>query len=136
MKAASELQSVSLTITEAVVLAYAELSDDFNPIHVDADFAATTPMGRPIAHGTLSLCLLWQCLQRSLGADALAGLDLQVRFVKPVYIGDVITAGGRPGEAGAAGHYDVWVRGQDGGDRITGTVILDAQDPEHNGDSA
>ncbi|MNR53632.1 hypothetical protein D3C85_1736760 [compost metagenome] len=92
-------------------------------------------MGRPIAHGTLSLCLLWQCLQRSLGADALAGLDLQVRFVKPVYIGDVVTAGGQPGEGGA-GNYDIWVRGQDGSDRIIGAVVLDAGDGAEQGDRA
>ncbi|WP_313624769.1 MaoC/PaaZ C-terminal domain-containing protein [Achromobacter sp.] len=135
MKAIGELQPVSLTVTEAVIQAYAELSDDFNPIHVDADFAATTPMGRPIAHGTLSLCLLWQCLQRGLGADALSGLDLQVRFVKPVYVGDVVTAGGQPGEAGS-GHYDVWVRGQDASDRIVGAVILNPRDPADQGDRA
>ncbi len=135
MKTPGELQPVSLAVTEAVIQAYAELSDDFNPIHVDADFAATTPMGRPIAHGTLSVCLLWQCLQRSLGGDALTGLDLQVRFVKPVHIGDVVTAGGQPGKAGAE-HYDVWVRGQDGSDRIVGVVVLDPRDPANQGDRA
>lgn len=135
MNNVKELRSVSLAVTQAVVQSYAELSDDFNPIHVDAAFAATTSMGRPIAHGTLSLCLVWQCLQRSLGAGALASLDLQVRFVKPVYIGDVITAGGQPGDAGA-GHYDIWVRGQDGSDRIVGTVIAGAPDADEQGDSA
>ncbi len=78
-------------------------------------------MGRPIAHGTLSLCLVWQCLQRNFGAQALADLDLQVRFIKPVYIDDVVTAGGQSSEA-SPGQYDVWVRGQDGSDRIVGTV--------------
>lgn len=121
MNQPTRLHEVSLTVTEATVLAYAELTDDFNPIHVDAAFAAGTPMGRPIAHGTLSMNLLWLSLQRSFGSQALAGLELQVRFVRPVYIGEVVTAGGQPSEAGP-GLYDVWVRGDDGSDRIVGTV--------------
>lgn len=117
------LHTVSLEITEAVIAAYAELANDFNPIHVDAAFAATTPMGKPIAHGTLSMCLLWQWVEQNFGAQALADTDLQVRFIKPVYIGDVVTAGGR-GSDEHPGQYDVWVRGQDGADRIVGTLQI------------
>lgn len=135
MNTMTELRTASLAVTEAIIRSYAELTDDFNPIHVDAEFAAATPMGRPIAHGTLSLCLLWQCLQRNLGALALADLDLQVRFVKPVYIGDVVTAGGQACEA-VPGQYDVWVKGQDGSDRIVGTVTLEAGGGADQGDSA
>lgn len=134
MNTATALQTASLAVTEEIVWSYAELTDDFNPIHVDAQFAATTPMGRPIAHGTLSLCLVWQCLQRNFGAQALADLDLHVRFIKPVHIGDVVTAGGQPSEA-APGHYDIWVRGQDGSDRIVGTVALGAGSPTARGDT-
>ncbi len=125
MSTVTTLTLISLAMTEEIIRSYAELTDDFNPIHVDPEFAAKTPMGRPIAHGTLSLCLVWQCLQRNLGAQALAGLDLQVRFIKPVYIGDLVTAGGQPSEV-APDQYDIWVRGQDGSDRIVGTVSLDA----------
>jgi len=117
------LRSASLTVTEETVRSYAELTDDFNPIHLDAEFAARTPMGRPIAHGTMSLCLLWQCLQRNFSTQAFNELNLDVRFVKPVYIGDVVTAGGQPSEV-VPGQYDVWVRGQDGSDRIVGVVTV------------
>lgn len=133
MKTATELCTVSLTVTEEIIRSYAELTDDFNPIHVEADFAAKTPMGRPIAHGTLSLCLVWQCLQRNLGAQALNNLDLQVRFIKPVYIDDVVTAGGQPSET-VVGLYEVWVRGHDGSDRIVGTAILDVGGDKQRGD--
>lgn len=135
MNTATALRTASLNVTEEIIRSYAELTDDFNPIHVDAEFAAQTPMGRPIAHGTLSLCLVWQCLQRNFGAQALADLDLQVRFIKPVYIDDVVTAGGQPNEA-EPGQYDVWVRGQDGSDRIVGTVTLDAGCDTQRGDVA
>lgn len=123
MSTVNELRTASLTVSEEIIRSYAELTDDFNPIHIDAEFAAETLMGRPIAHGTMSLCLVWQCLQQNFGSRALAHLDLQARFVKPVYVGDVLTAGGRP-SGSESGRYDVWVRGQDRSDRVVGTVIL------------
>ena len=63
------LKSCRLTVTESVIRAYAELTNDFNPIHLDAEFAAATPMRRPIAHGTISLCLMWQCLGKNFPVD-------------------------------------------------------------------
>ncbi len=42
------------TITEADIVNFAGLSGDFNPIHVDHEFAKTTPFRRPIAHGLLA----------------------------------------------------------------------------------
>lgn len=115
------LRTASLTVTEVAIRAYAELTDDFNPIHVDAAFAATTPMGKPIAHGTLSLCLLWQWVGLNFPAQTLGTLNLDVRFVKPVYIGDQLSAGGEPDEA-APGQWKVWVRAQDGTDRVVGLL--------------
>ena len=52
------LQEISLRADRQAILAYAELTGDFNPIHVDPEFAAKTPMGGVIAHGTLSLNLI------------------------------------------------------------------------------
>jgi 3-hydroxybutyryl-CoA dehydratase len=115
------LHPARLTVTEAAIRAYAELTDDFNPIHLDGDFAAKTPMGRPIAHGTMSLGLIWQCLGLNFPADALATTALDVRFVKPVYIGDELMAGGEA-DPEQAGRWKVWVRAQDGLDRIVGTL--------------
>ncbi len=135
MRTTTELRTASLYITAEIIQSFAELTDDFNPIHVDAAFAAKTPMGRPIAHGTMSLCLVWQCLQRNFGAQALADLDLQVRFIKPIYIDDVVTAGGKKSES-VRGQYDIWVRGQDDSDRIVGTVTLYAGGDTLQGDMA
>lgn len=135
MNTATALRTASLTVTAETVRSYAELTDDFNPIHLDAEFAAKTVMGRPIAHGTMSLCLLWQCLQRNFGAQAFSELNLDVRFVKPVYIGDVVTAGGQRSET-VAGQYDLWVRGQDGSDRIVGTATPHVGGDPQQGDMA
>ena len=115
------LKPAQLTVTMDAIRAYGELSNDFNPIHVDPEFAATTPMGGVIAHGTLSLCLLWQAVQHSFCAEVFNDLDLDVRFVKPVRVGDVLTAGG---ERQPDGSYAVWVRGPAGDDRIVGQIQL------------
>ena len=114
------LQTATLKVDAATIRAYAELTDDFNPIHLDPEFAATTPLGGVIAHGTLSVCLLWQALFRSFGDRAFDGLDLDIRFIKPVRIGETLLAGGEPGAAD--GCFDVWVRGDDGSDRVVGTL--------------
>lgn len=107
------------------ILDYAALTNDYNPIHVDREFAAKTPFGGIIAHGTMSVALIWQALAKTLGRDALDRIHLDIRFMKPVRIGDTVAGGGelRPG---AAGVYDVWVKNEDGkGDLlISGTATI------------
>lgn len=118
----SHLSPARLTISAAVIAAYADLTQDHNPIHLDAEFAARTPMGGVIAHGTMSIGLIWQAVQCS-GAD-LDGASLDIRFVKPVRIGETLCAGGtrHPDEPGT---YEVWVRDEHDGDaRLTGTLRL------------
>lgn len=52
-----ECVSPSVTVTEAMVNAYAELTGDFTPVHVDEAYAKTTPFGTRVAHGLLGLSL-------------------------------------------------------------------------------
>jgi acyl dehydratase len=98
--AAGETASFARTITERDLLLTAEITGDHDPLHVDAAYAATTPYGRRIAHGTLVLGLLSACAsaiaQRAIangaeGTPASLGYD-RVRFLKPVFIGDRLTA--------------------------------------------
>jgi 3-hydroxybutyryl-CoA dehydratase len=117
------LDPITLTADPEMIRAYAELTDDFNPIHLDPEFAAKTAMGGCIAHGTMSICLLWESLFRTFGDDAGGRLELDVRFVKPVRVGETIRTGGELRDA-EPGCYTVWVRGADGSDRVTGTVRL------------
>jgi len=104
---------------------YADITGDYNPIHLDPEFAAKTPMGGIIAHGMLSLSLIWQSLYATFGLDHINDVTLDVRFVRPVRENDLAIAGGsRKDEAGA---YEVWVRAENNSRAetvIAGTAIL------------
>ena len=115
-----KLKECSQYITAELIRQYAALTNDYNPIHIDPDFAATTPAGTIIAHGTLSVNLIWQSLAYSLGAAHLDDGILDIRFVAPVRIGDTITAGGCV-LADRADAYDVWAMNHKGEKTITGT---------------
>ncbi|MCC7427387.1 MAG: acyl dehydratase [Alphaproteobacteria bacterium] len=106
-----------MVVDRAAIIAYAAITDDFNPLHVDEAFASGTPFGRPIAHGMLSLNLLWQSLRRAFGSAM--PVALEVRFVRPVLQGTRVTAGG---QHRAEGGFDVWVRDADGQEVIHGTA--------------
>lgn len=118
-----DLPTSTLRVTAEVITTYAELTQDFNPLHLDPAFAATTPMKAVIAHGTLSINLIWQSVAAAFGETALECADLRIRFLRPVGIGETLVAGGsRSSES--ADRYDVWVRGSDDGDRLAGTVTI------------
>ena len=118
----TKLNDVSLTVDQAKVRQYAEITDDFNPIHLDAEFAAKTPMNGVIAHGTMSMNLIWQAITATFGMDAAAGAELDIRFIRPVRLGDVVTAGGEALSDG--GGFKVWVRNQTGEPVIEGTATI------------
>ncbi|MGG3738459.1 MaoC family dehydratase [Aeribacillus pallidus] len=84
--------SCSKTITEADVVLYAGLSGDFNPIHIDKEYAKNTRFKERIAHGLLTSSLLSQLLGMYLPGKGSIYMEQTLRFTAPVYIGDTITA--------------------------------------------
>ena len=84
--------STSKQITDSVVRAFAELSGDYNPIHLDDEFAANTRFGRRIAHGMISGALISAVLGYELKDRKIVYLSQTMRFVSPVYIDDTVTA--------------------------------------------
>lgn len=107
--------------SEAVGL-YAELTADFNPIHVDADHAARSPFGRPIAHGTMSLALLLEAVTETFGGGAWPD-ELDIRFVRPLPVGATARAGGRLSD-GAQGRYEVFVETDEGARTLEGVLTV------------
>src|SRR3972149_1647477 len=97
-KLPAELRPVTKTINFDTILRYADLTDDYNPIHVDREFAAKSPMKGIIAHGTMSMNLIWQAFRGTLGNAAIERAVLDVRFVRPVRENDMVTGGGERGK--------------------------------------
>lgn len=76
-------------VTDKMVRQFAEMSGDFNPIHVDEEFAAKTRFKRRIAHGMIVGALFSRCLVESLGHGGVY-LGQNMKFVTPVFIDDII----------------------------------------------
>ncbi|HKG97327.1 MAG TPA: MaoC family dehydratase [Pyrinomonadaceae bacterium] len=83
---------ITKTITEADVQAFAGLTGDHNPVHVDNAFAKTTRFGRTIAHGMLTASLISSVLANKLPGEGSVYLGQTLQFVAPVFPGDEITA--------------------------------------------
>jgi 3-hydroxybutyryl-CoA dehydratase len=84
--------STSKQITDAVVRAFAELSGDYNPIHLDDEFAAKTRFGRRIAHGMISGAMLSAVLGYEFRERRIVYLSQTMKFIAPVFIDDTVTA--------------------------------------------
>lgn len=72
--------------------AFAEVSGDTNPVHLDEAYAKTTPFGGRIAHGMLSAAYISAVLGTKLPGPGAIYLSQQLRFRRPVKIGDPVTA--------------------------------------------
>lgn len=90
----SEGQSAEMTrdATAEVTRAFADLSGDHNPIHLDEAYAKTTPFGGTIAHGMLSAAYLSAVLGEKLPGSGAVYLNQTLRFRRPVRVGEAVTA--------------------------------------------
>jgi len=82
--------SKTRVVTDELIRTFAEVSGDFNPIHLDEEFAKTTRFGRRIAHGMLSGAFISAVLGYEFEARKIVYLSQTMRFVAPVFIDDTI----------------------------------------------
>jgi 3-hydroxybutyryl-CoA dehydratase len=121
------VQPVVRTLTQDQLNAYADASGDHNPIHVDPQFAATTPFGGTIAHGMLVLALIGEMMYAAHGEAWLASGKLKVRFKAPTRPGDTVTASAELSkEAGGTREYAVQCVNQRGEVLIEGRAMVAA----------
>lgn len=90
-----DLPGIEKTITQENINRYAEVSQDFNPIHVDEDFARKTPLGGTIAHGMLIMAYISQMMTAAFGQSWLTGGKLSTRFKTPARPGDILNITGK-----------------------------------------
>lgn len=79
-------------VTEDDVDTFARVTGDYNPMHVDEEFAEKTQFHKRIAHGMLSAGLISACIGNKMPGPGAIYLNQTLRFSKPVYFGDVLVA--------------------------------------------
>ncbi|MDX9861783.1 MAG: MaoC family dehydratase [Rhodospirillales bacterium] len=95
-----EHTAFSKTVTDADIALFSAISGDFDPVHVDEEYARKTPFGRRIAHGIFVLGLLSAAESEMSRRIVARGSSLKpvtlgydrIRFIKPVFVGDTLTA--------------------------------------------
>ena len=88
----TDFPSVSELVTQQSIDAYAEISGDFNPLHVDPEVAAASEFGGIIAHGPVALHPFFRAACQWLGVEALPpGSEVKVTYRAPTRPGDELT---------------------------------------------
>ena len=84
--------SMTKSFTEKDVLQFAKISADMNPLHIDEEAAKNGLFGKRVAHGILVSGLISAVLGTKLPGEGTIYLGQELRFRKPVFLDDVITA--------------------------------------------
>jgi 3-hydroxybutyryl-CoA dehydratase len=83
--------SAARTVAEADVVAFAAVSGDANPVHLDADYAATTPFKQRIAHGMLTASFISALIAGRLPGPGAVYISQTLSFRRPVLFGAAVT---------------------------------------------
>ncbi|HEX6124114.1 MAG TPA: MaoC family dehydratase [Pyrinomonadaceae bacterium] len=83
--------STERLVTDELIRRFADVSGDYNPIHLDEDVAKNTRFGRRIAHGMLSGAFISAVLGYELTERRIVYLSQTLKFTAPVFIGDQVT---------------------------------------------
>ena len=89
------LPEITKIVTQRNINLYAEASRDFNPVHLNEDFARKAGLDGTIAHGMLILAYVSEMLTSAFGLMWLTGGKLDVRFKAPAHPGETITVSGK-----------------------------------------
>ncbi len=86
-----EWTSPARTITEADVVTFASMTGDFNRLHIDRQFAESTPYGQRVAHGLLGLSWSAGLASRAPDVETLAFAAIRNwEFLRPLFFGDTV----------------------------------------------
>ena len=100
-----------------------------NPIHYDREFARSVGLEAPIATGVMSSAYLSEMLTRAFGIEWLRSGAIDVKFIRPIYAGDTVTARGRvtaktETSTGSRVFLDIWCETQRGEPVTVGTASV------------
>ena len=81
---------VTHVVTERDLILFAEVSGDVNPVHLDEEFAASTPFKGRIAHGMFSGALISAAIACEMPGPGTIYIGQEISFLRPVRLGDEI----------------------------------------------
>lgn len=84
--------SISHTITDEKIKAFAKISEDFNPIHLDEDYAKNSKFGKRIAHGAMVTSFFSALFAMELPGAGSIYVSQNTQFKKPVFLDDTVLA--------------------------------------------
>jgi len=84
--------SYSQTVTDADIKAFAGISGDNNPVHMDQEYASESQFGNRIAHGLMSASYFSALFGTKLPGPGCVYVEQNLKFLRPVFIGDTVTA--------------------------------------------
>ena len=84
--------STERLVTDELIRKFADVSGDYNPIHLDEEVAKDTRFGKRIAHGMLSGAFISAVLGYEFSERRIVYLSQTLKFTAPVFIGDTVTA--------------------------------------------
>lgn len=90
--AVGTVASTKQRVTKEAVADMAKVSQDYNPIHVDEEYARGHYFGRCIAHGLFCEAMISRLLGTDLPGEGTVLLSQNIRYMAPVYVGDTVTA--------------------------------------------
>ena len=91
LKPGDQWTTQARTVTETDVVNFACLTGDFDPLHIDHEFAKQTPFGRPLAHGLLGLSFVAGLTCHCPPVRTLAFCSIREwQFLAPIFIGDTV----------------------------------------------
>ncbi|MES2480161.1 MAG: MaoC family dehydratase [Bacteroidota bacterium] len=87
-----QIATAKKTFDKDMVLSFAQLTGDFNPVHFDEEYAKNTIFKKPIVHGPLVITLVTTLFANELPGPGSVYLSHDVKYFHPVYHNETITA--------------------------------------------
>ncbi len=87
-----DIETHTVTIQDKHIKAFAEATGDFNPIHMDEEYASSSQFGRRIAHGVLLTGIVSGVLGTKFPGLGTVARQMDAKFSRPAFIGDTVTA--------------------------------------------
>ncbi|MEZ7500940.1 MaoC family dehydratase [Psychrobacter sp. Arc29] len=85
-------ESSTHLITDEKIKAFAQLSEDYNPIHLDDEYAKSSKFGKRLAHGAMISSFFSSLFAMKLPGSGCIYVSQETKFKKPIFIDDIVVA--------------------------------------------